>query len=73
MCLSLELYFLLFLLSPTAVGVLFSESAMGYNTTEANNTVVEVCIEVVIGTVNQIASVNVQTVGQSATGLHISS
>ena len=44
---------------------------MGYNTTEANNTVVEVCIEVVIGTVNQIASVDVQTVSQSATGLHI--
>lgn len=61
--------FLLFLLSPTAVGVMFS--AMGYNTTEANNTVVEVCIEVAIGTVNQIASVDVQTVSQSATGLHI--
>lgn len=43
---------------------------MGYNATEANNRSVEVCVEVVIGTVNQIASVDVQTVSQSATGLY---
>ena len=42
---------------------------MGYNATEANNVSVEVCVEVVIGTVSQIASVDVQTVSQSATGL----
>ena len=52
----------------TAVGVLFS--AIDYNATEANNISVEVCVEVVIGTVNQVASVNIQTVSQSATGLH---
>ena len=44
-------------------------STMGYHATEASNLSVEVCVEVMIGTINQIASVDVQTVSQSATDL----
>ena len=53
-------------LTHTAVAVSFS--SMDYNATEAVDMSVEVCVEVVMGTVNQVASVDLQTVSGSATG-----
>lgn len=39
-----------------------------YSATEGSGFSVEVCVEVVIGTVSQVASVDLQTVSESATG-----
>lgn len=41
---------------------------MDYNATESSDTSVEVCVEIVIGTVNEVASVNVQTISRFAIG-----
>ena len=41
---------------------------MDYNATEAVDMLVEVCVEVITGTVNQIATVEVETLSGTATG-----
>ena len=41
---------------------------MDYNATESVDMVVEVCVEVITGTVNQISTVLVETVSGTATG-----
>ena len=50
----------------TAVAV--SIVNIDYSVTEGVNITVEVCVEVVYGTVSQIAAVELQTVSGSATG-----
>ena len=42
-----------------------------YNATEGTDTSVEVCVEIVMGTVNQVAATEVQTVSGSAAGYTI--
>ena len=39
-----------------------------YNATERTDASVEVCMEIVMGTVNMVAAIEVQTVSGSATG-----
>ena len=39
-----------------------------YNVTEGNDTSIEVCVEIVMGTVNMVAAIEVQTISGSATG-----
>ena len=39
-----------------------------YNATEGTDTSVEVCMEIVMGMVNMMAAIEVQTVSGSATG-----
>ena len=41
---------------------------MDYNATESVDMAVEVCVEVITGTVNQISTVLVETVSGTATG-----
>ena len=50
----------------TAVGV--SLVTMDYNATESDDMTVEVCAEVITGTVNQISAVQVETFSGTATG-----
>lgn len=50
----------------TAVGV--SLVIMDYNVTESVDMSVEVCLEVITGTVNQISTVRVETLSGTATG-----
>ena len=41
---------------------------MDYNATESDDITVEVCVEVITGTVNQISAVQVETLSGTATG-----
>ena len=49
-----------------AIGVSLLD--IDYNATEGTDTSVEVCVEIVMGTVNQVAAVEVMTISGSATG-----
>ena len=53
----------------TAVAVSFL--LRNYSNTEGTALFVEVCVQIVIGTLSQTASVNLWTVSQSATGEYI--
>ena len=62
-----NLYILVYLKnSCPAVGV--SLVVMDYNATESVDMTVDVCVEVITGTVNQISTVQVETFSGTATG-----
>jgi hypothetical protein len=56
----------LFIYACAAVGV--SLVVMDYNATESIDMTVDVCVEVISGTVNQISTVQVETFSGTATG-----
>ena len=50
------------------IAVAVSFSSTHYNVTEGDDSYAEVCLEVIVGTVNQVSFVVIETISESATG-----